>query len=102
VDPGQHAVAWVGAAGAAIAADEVGLADVLLERATSADRSYPTYYGAAWLALGRLWLTTDLLGGCAGDPIESIASHGRSRIRPTWAARMSQLNPDPGVAGRAV
>jgi endoglucanase len=69
VDPGQHAVAWVGAAGAAIAAGEVGSADVLLERATSADRSHPTYYGAAWLALGRLWLTTDLLGGCAGDPI---------------------------------
>ncbi len=69
VDPGQHAVAWVGAAGAAIAAGEVGSADVLLDRATSADRSYPTYYGAAWLALGRLWLTTDLLGGCAGDPI---------------------------------
>ena len=25
----------------------------------------PSYYGSAWVALGRLWLTTDQLGGCA-------------------------------------
>ena len=69
VDPGQHAVAWVGAAGVATAAGEVGSADILIDRARAADLEQPTYYGAAWLALGRLWLTTDLLGGCAGHPL---------------------------------
>jgi endoglucanase len=27
----------------------------------------PTYYGAAWVALGRALLTTSLLGGCATE-----------------------------------
>lgn len=36
-------------------------ADALLER-------YPTYFGSAWAALGRLTLETDLLGGC--PPLE--------------------------------
>jgi hypothetical protein len=38
---------------------------VLLDRAAMYDTDHSTYYGAAWLALGRLWLTTSLLGGCA-------------------------------------
>ena len=30
----------------------------------SLDEQAPSYFGAAWIALGRLWLDTDLLGGC--------------------------------------
>lgn len=63
--PSTHAVAIVGAAGAAQAAGATTSADVLLARATSWDEGHPTYYGSAWIALGRLWLTTSLLGGCA-------------------------------------
>ena len=39
-------------------------ADELLDRASDLDRRTPTYYGAAWLAIGRLWLDTPDLGGC--------------------------------------
>lgn len=65
VDPATHAASLVGAAGAASAAGAGGSADALLDRAAALDAEHPTYYGSAWLALGRLWLTTDLLGGCA-------------------------------------
>jgi endoglucanase len=65
VDRSTHAAAIVGAAGAASAAGARGSATVLLDRATAWDVEHPTYYGSAWVALGRLWLTTALLGGCA-------------------------------------
>lgn len=65
IDGGTHAAAIVGAAGAASAAGSTDSARVLLDRAARWDAEHPTYYGAAWSALGRLWLTTDLLGGCA-------------------------------------
>ncbi|MCW3017098.1 MAG: hypothetical protein JWO02_4190, partial [Solirubrobacterales bacterium] len=38
----------------------------LLDRAQAQDRVDPTYYGAAWVALGRLMLQTDRLAPCAG------------------------------------
>ncbi|TGO06385.1 glycosyl hydrolase family 8 [Serinibacter arcticus] len=43
------------------ALDDLRAAEALLE-------SYPTYFGSAWAALGRLTLETDLLGGC--PPLE--------------------------------
>ena len=51
----------------AVSVEEVADAarDALLARAESVDARFPTYYGAAWVALGRLELTTKLLGGCA-------------------------------------
>jgi hypothetical protein len=54
----------VGAAGAARAAGRTSTSDGLLDRAASADAANPTYYGAAWVALGRVMLTTDWLGPC--------------------------------------
>jgi endo-1,4-beta-D-glucanase Y len=65
VDSSEHAVSLVGAAGAAWAAGEHQSSRVLLEQAETWHVGRPTYYGAAWLALARMWLTTDLLGGCA-------------------------------------
>jgi endo-1,4-beta-D-glucanase Y len=59
-----HPVALVGAAASADAAGAHADADVLLDTATALDVQHPTYYGAAWLALGRLWLDTSRLGGC--------------------------------------
>jgi Glycosyl hydrolases family 8 len=38
--------------------------DRLIDEAARLDAAHPTYYGAAWVALGRALLTTDLLGGC--------------------------------------
>jgi endoglucanase len=56
-----HPVALVAAAGAADAAGQTAARDGLLDQAEALDRRSPTYYGAAWVALGRIMLTTRLL-----------------------------------------
>jgi endo-1,4-beta-D-glucanase Y len=56
-----HPVALVGAAGAADAAGQSAARDGLLDAAEALDRHGSTYYGAAWVALGRIMLTTRLL-----------------------------------------
>jgi endoglucanase len=56
-----HPVVLVAAAGAADAAGDTAARDGLLDEAEALDRRSPTYYGAAWVALGRIMLTTDLL-----------------------------------------
>jgi endoglucanase len=58
------ALGAVAAAAAAMAAGDDAARDSLLDRATSIDRQFPTYYGSAWVALGRILLTTDLLAHC--------------------------------------
>jgi endo-1,4-beta-D-glucanase Y len=60
-----HPVVLVAAAGAADAAGQYGARDGLLDEAEALDRRSPTYYGAAWVALGRILLTTKLLDGCS-------------------------------------
>jgi endo-1,4-beta-D-glucanase Y len=62
---GVHPVGMVGAAGAAQAAGDEPTARELLRRAERLDAEFPTYYGSALIALGRLMLTTDRLGPCA-------------------------------------
>jgi endoglucanase len=61
---GEHPAGLVGAAGAATASGDGRAARELLDRADKANRAAPTYYGAALSALGRVMLTTDLLGRC--------------------------------------
>lgn len=60
----EHPVALVGAAAAAQAAGARDAARALLQRARARDAEQPTYYGAAWVALGRIMLRTRLLGSC--------------------------------------
>jgi hypothetical protein len=55
----------VAAAGAAHAAGLTAARDGLLDAAEALDQRSPTYYGAAWVALGRMMLTTKLLGPCS-------------------------------------
>ena len=55
-------VATAAAAGAAGDPDE---RDRLLAEAAALEDERPSYYGAAWVALGHALLGTDLLGGCA-------------------------------------
>lgn len=62
-----HPAASVGAAAASTAAGDADDAGRLLSVAEQQLAQDPTYYGSAWVALGRLWLTTGRLGGCAGD-----------------------------------
>ena len=64
IDQQTNATPVVGAAAAAQAAGNDARRDSLLAEATRLNQQHPTYYGSAWLALGRTLLTTDLLGGC--------------------------------------
>jgi cellulose synthase (UDP-forming) len=59
-----HAASYVAAAAAAKAADQNGRMQHLLDRAAEANSAHPTYYGAAWVALGRVMLTSSALGSC--------------------------------------
>ena len=60
----HNPVTLVGVAGAAKAAGDERVVGVLLAQAERFNRQYPTYYGAAWVALGRLLLTTNRLAPC--------------------------------------
>jgi endoglucanase len=63
--PYLHAVSFVAAAAAAHAAGHRAAATRLLARAQAENDVHPSYYGSAWIALGRVMLTTAALGGCA-------------------------------------
>jgi endoglucanase len=58
-------VVLVAAAGAADAAGQSAARDGLLDQAETLDTRFPTYYGSAWIALGRIMLTTRQLNACA-------------------------------------
>jgi endo-1,4-beta-D-glucanase Y len=60
----RSTIGYLGAAGAAGAAGQLQARDQLLERAADSERQHSTYYGAAWVALARAMLTTDLFGSC--------------------------------------
>jgi endoglucanase len=63
----RHPVVLVAAAAAARAAGEPGASRDLLASADRLHADHPTYYGGAWIAIGRLLLDTDALGGCAAS-----------------------------------
>lgn len=57
----RHPLSSVAAAASAGAASEGQTMFDLLDRAEEIERARPGYYGSAWVALGRVLLTTDLL-----------------------------------------
>jgi len=59
-----HAASYVAAAAAAKAAGDDDASNGLLDQAQEADSAHPTYYGSAWVALGRVMLTSSALGSC--------------------------------------
>ena len=60
----QHPVALVAAAATEQGAGNLDGALERLDAAAQLEQRSPTYYGAAWVALGRIMLTTSLLGEC--------------------------------------
>ncbi len=64
IDQQTNATPVIAAAAAAQAAGRTARRDSLFERAIAENRQTPTYYGTAWIALGKTLLTTHLLGGC--------------------------------------
>jgi endoglucanase len=71
VAPGESVVAATGQAAAVAAAGDTSRAVEELVDADHLAQSVPSYYGAAWAALGRLLLTDDVLGGCPPVPTTS-------------------------------
>jgi endoglucanase len=65
VGTSHDAVTLVAAAGAAKAAGDTAAVLPLLAEAQQLNAQHTTYYGAAWVALGRLMLTTNLLQPCS-------------------------------------
>jgi endo-1,4-beta-D-glucanase Y len=65
IDSATNALPLVAAAAAAQAAGQQSRRDELLTQAAGIEDANPTYYGAAWLALGRTLLMTPSLGRCA-------------------------------------
>jgi endo-1,4-beta-D-glucanase Y len=66
----QNAVSYVARAAARAAAENYSEARNDLQLAEDLNSLYPTYYGTAWLALGRSLLDSAVLGGCP-----PLASH---------------------------
>ena len=66
--PGESVVAAAAQAAAVAAAGDRDRAAAELVDADHLAQSVPSYYGAAWAALGRLVLTDDVLGGCPPVP----------------------------------
>jgi endoglucanase len=60
----EHPVALVAAAATEQGAGNPDGAIERLDAAAQLEQRSPTYYGAAWVALGRIMLTTSLLGEC--------------------------------------
>jgi endo-1,4-beta-D-glucanase Y len=61
---GQGPLAMVAAAAAERAAGHTDQSRSLLDHAAALDARHPTYYGTAWVALGRVLLTTTSLHTC--------------------------------------
>lgn len=56
----RHPLGLIAAAASAVAAGHADEGTRLLTAAAATDARWPTYYGSAWVALGRALLTTDL------------------------------------------
>ncbi len=60
----RSTIGFVAAAAGAAAARVSSARDALLDSAERSEARHSTYYGSAWVGLGRVLLTTHLLGGC--------------------------------------
>jgi len=68
----SHPLADVAASAVALALGDGRNARDLLEHAESLERRASTYYGAAWLAIGRVMLTTTLLTDCTNTRAKNV------------------------------
>jgi endoglucanase len=66
VAAGPTPLALVASAAAAQAAGQTAARDRLLDRADAVEQQYPSYYGAAWVALGRALLEPGIVTTCDG------------------------------------
>ena len=64
LEPSQGPITLLAAASAAQAAGQATARESLLAQARAVDAHIPTYYGAAWIAITEIQLTSSALGGC--------------------------------------
>jgi endoglucanase len=69
VAAGPSPLALVATAAAADAAGRPADRDRLLDQASAAESAHPSYYSAAWVALGRGLLRGSIAGACAGQGV---------------------------------
>ncbi len=62
--PGDNPLMLVAAAGSAMASGDAKASGRYLDQAAAASAHQPSYYLDAWVALGRYFLTTNVLTGC--------------------------------------
>jgi endoglucanase len=70
VAAGPSPLALVATAAAADAAGRPADRDRLLDQASAAESAHPSYYSAAWVALGRGLVHGSIAGGCTGQGVE--------------------------------
>jgi endoglucanase len=63
-NPDQTATTLVGAAAAALAAHQSSAASALMAQAQRINNRFPTYFGAAWIAVAQVELDSNALGAC--------------------------------------
>ena len=64
INPNQTPVTLVGAAAAAAAAGQPAASNALMAQAQQINKRFPTYFGAAWIAVAQTELGSNVLGGC--------------------------------------
>lgn len=65
-DPSTHPMPLIAAAAAADSADAAQASESFMESAERLHRTDPTFFGGAWIALGRILLDTNALNTCHG------------------------------------
>jgi endoglucanase len=71
---GTNPLFMLAAASAARSAGEADRSEQLLDDAEQINTESPTYYLGGWVALTRLMLDTDLLGGCGLQPTSTLTA----------------------------
>jgi endoglucanase len=99
VDEGRHPLGLVGAAAAARAAGEDGEAARLFAEAAQLEDRQPSYYGAAWLAIGEAVLG---LAPEAGDDAAAIGPRSRTVAGAGAGAGAATVTVRLAAAGRSV
>jgi endo-1,4-beta-D-glucanase Y len=91
---GDNPLFLVAAASAADAAGDTRRANELLDRAEQFNGQSPSYYLSAWVAIARLQVDTDLLGGCSHD-LPARPSTTRTTAEPASAISTAVTSPIP-------
>ena len=99
----QHPLVLTASAAARTAVGDTGGAATTLDAAAALDERTPSYFGGAWVALGRVLLQTSLLGSCPGGSAGQAPSCCGCRVLgPVATLRTSSSGHNSTVPSRVV